>query len=240
MAFDVLVADIDTKQSNDYSSYLMNANNNLNVINVNNGIDVLTKYNTINPNVLIIDTKFNDIPTYQIIDRISSTRKESKICNIILLADSNENIYPISNTQKIYKILFKPFKYEELEQTVSDICMDTQTPELSELDLKLFLLELKFNLCSTSTRYLIEAIHQCYYYPNLIGNLDDIIKMVAYKFNVAEKNIKFAFRNALKPLNNYRFSMKNNTFIKLFDESRNITPKYFLEIIVTYLHKQNR
>lgn len=240
MMFDILVADANTEQANNYCSYLMNTNKDIKAISVTSGIATLNTYNNINPNALVIDTKLNDMPTYEVINKLSSTRKENKICNIVLTTDLKESIYPISNTQKIYKILFKPFEYEELKQTVSNICMNTKIPELSELDLKLFLLELKFNLCSTSTRYLIEAIHQCYYYPNLLSNLDDIIKIVAYKFDVDEKTIKFAFRNALKPLNNYRFTMPNNSFLNLFDQMRNITPKYFLEVIVTYLHKRNR
>ena len=35
------------------------------------------------------------------------------------------------------------------------------------------------------------------------------------------------------------FSFKQ-LFINLFDPMRNISPKYFLEIITAYLHKQNR
>ncbi len=235
--FSVLVANANKTQRESYYQFLIHNCNNLNVISSDTGTKTINLYNEINPNVLVLDTEFNDLSSQEIINKLSSTKKESKNCNIILTANLNEPISTVSNTEKIYKILFKPFKLDELIKAIHNICLDKKIPELDDIQLQLFLLDLKFNINSPSTKYLIEAIHQCYYYPHLLGNLDDIIKIIAYKFNVSEKTIRYAFRNSLKPINNYRNTIQSS-FINLFDSMRNITPKYFLDVITTYLHKQ--
>lgn len=236
--YKILVANSDNSQLENYCNRLKN-NSRLNITSINNGIDALDAYIKLKPDVFVLDTKFNDITCSEIIDKISVTRKECKNCNIILTTYSN-NIYPISNFEKIYKVLYKNFNYTSLENTIREICINNKYLELNETDLKLMLTDLKLNINSNCTKYLIEAIFQCYYYPHLLNNLDNIIKLVSCQFNVSEKIIKYSFRNALRPINNYRNSIKGSSFISLFDESRNITPKYFLDIITTYLHKQNQ
>ncbi len=238
--FNVLVANSDSTENNLYCNYLTQNNKKLNVTSVDTGLKAINSYNEINPNAFIMDTKLSDLSCAKIIDKLSSTKKDSKNCNIILTTYKAEPISTVSNTEKIYKILFKPVEFKDLKSAVEGICLNSQIPELDDLKLQLFLLNLKFNINSPSTKYLIEAIHQCYYYPYLLGNLDDIIKLIAYKFNISEKTVKFSFRNALKPINNYRETISQSSFINLFDPMRNISPKYFLEIITAYLHKQNR
>lgn len=234
--FNILVANGDDIQRENLCQYLSN-NSKMHIIYASTGIQAINSYNEVNPSVLVMDTNFKDLNSYEIINRLSSTKRESKNCNIILTANLDEPIKTVSNTEKIYKILFKPIKFSELENAIDNICLNSQIPELDELQLQLLLLDLKFNLNSLATKYLIEAIHQCYYFPHLLKSLDDIIKLVAFKFNVNEKTVKFSFRNALKPLNNYRYSITESAFVNLFDNMRNITPKYFLEVITTYLHK---
>lgn len=236
--FNILVANADVEQRESYCKFLIHNSNNLNVIGVNSGKELINAYNEISPNVLVMDTEFSDLSSENIINKLSSTKKECKNCNIILTTDINEPISTISNTEKIHKILFKPFEFNDLKDAIDDICLDSEVPELDTLQLQLFLLDLKFNINSISTKYLIEAIHQCYYCPHLLGNLDEIIELIAYKFNVSKKTVKYAFRNALKPINNYRNTITNSSFIKLFDPMRNISPKYFLDVITTYLHKE--
>lgn len=238
--FNILVANSDVNQRESYCQYLTRTSKKLNIIGVDSGIKAINSYNEINPCAFVLDTKFSDISSYEIINKLSSTKKESKKCNIILTTNPTEPISIISNAEKIYRILFKPIEFRDLKNAVDNICLNSQIPELDDFKLQLFLLDLKFNINSLSTKYLIEAIHQCYYFPHLLGNLDDIIKLIAYKFNVNEKTVKFSFRNALKPINNYRENITQSAFINLFDSMRNITPKYFLEVITTYLHKQNR
>lgn len=235
--FKVLVANENSTQRENICNSLEKSNQKLDIISVNSGTSALNSYNDLNPNAFIMDTKFKDLPCNEILEKLSSTKKESKICNIILTAKANEKIFPISNTEKIYKILFKPIIDDDLNKTVSDIYIDSKIPEIDKISLKLFLLDLKFNIHSLSTKYLIEAIYQCYYYPNLLENLDDIINLIAFKFNTNSKTVKAAFRNALRPINIYRKEITQSTFINLFDPFRNITPKYFLEVITMYLYK---
>lgn len=237
--FNVLVANADNNQRVSYCQYLNQNSKKLNIIGVENGVKALNTYNEINPSALVMDTEFSDLSCTEIINKLSSTKKESKKCNIIITTNFNTPISTISNTEKIYKILFKPIEFKDLKVSVDNICLNSQIPELDELQLQIFLLDLKFNINSLSTKYLIEAIHQCYYSPYLLGKLDDIIRLIAYKFNEPEKTIKSAFRNSLKPINNYRNNITKSEFINLFDPMRNISPRYFLEVITTYLHKKN-
>ena len=236
--YKILVANSDNSQLENYCNCLKNQSK-LHITSINNGIDALNAYIKLNPDVFVLDTKFNNISCSEIINKISITRKECKNCNIILTTKATD-IYPISNFEKIYKILYKDFNYNELITTVKEVCFNNKYLELNETDLKLMLTDLKLNINSNCTKYLIEAIFQCYYYPHLLNNLDNIIKVVSCQFNVSEETIKYSFRNALRPINNYRSSIKGSSFINLFDEMRNITPKYFLDVITTYLHKQNQ
>lgn len=235
--YNVLVANSNNNQLTSFCDYLKTSSR-LHIANATNGKDAIDAYKKENPNVFIMDTNFKDISYNEVIDKISITRKECKNCNIILTTYPNE-ISKIYNVEKIYKILCKDFSYNILGSAVQEICVGNKYAELDEIDLKLMLVDLKLNINSSCTKYLIEAIYQCYYYPNLLNNLDDVIKSIACQFEVPEDIIRYSFRNALRPVNNYRNGIKNSEIMNLFDESRNITPKYFLDIITTYLHKKN-
>ena len=238
MKNNILIANNDISQLENYCNYL-GLHHELHITSVNNGIKALDAYFKLKPSVFVMDTNFTDISPSEIIDKISVTRNENKNCNIILTTYPND-IYPISNLEKVYRILYKNFDYNELSSTIKEICSNNKYKELNEIELKLMLIELKLNINSNCTKYLIEAITQCYYYPNLLNNLDNITKSVACQFNVSNEIVKSSFRNALRPINMYRKSIKGSKFLSLFDETRNITPKYFLDIITTYLHTQNQ
>ena len=236
--YNVLLANSDVSQLENYCNYL-SAKPNLHITSIDTGIDALNAYKKLNPNIFIIDTNFKDVSCSEIIDKISITRKECQNSNVILTTYASD-FYPISNVEKIYKILYKNFNFDMLGNAVRDICLNHKYLELNETDIKLMLNSLEFNVNSGCTKYLIEAIIQCYYYPYLLNNLDNVAKVISYQFDVPEDTVKYAFRNSLRPINTYRNSIKGSTLMNLFDETRNITPKYFLDVITTYLHKQNQ
>ena len=107
--------------------------------------------------------------------------------------------------------------------------------DLTLYELDFLLLHLNFNLKSNGTRYIESAIIQCYYYPTLLCSLDGIFNIIAKQYNTTSETVRDGMRSALNPLNNSRIYEHPHPLTKLFDINRNITPKYFLETIVTYL-----
>lgn len=236
--YKVLIANSNFNELNSYYNYLDN-DKNLSVHTASSSTSAINIYNELNPDVLVLDTNLSNANNFEIIEKLSVSQKESNNCNIILTANKTDKIFPIANAEKISKILYKKFPYENLKSLIGRICKNNNISELNEIDLQTLLLSLNLNIWSTSTKYLVEAIYQCYYYPNLLNNLDNVVKIISYKNNTDSKTIKFALRNSLKPLNNFRYSV-NHPIMALFDETRNITPKYFLEVLIIYLYKKNQ
>ena len=54
------------------------------------------------------------------------------------------------------------------------------------------------------------------------------------EYHISNNEVREAIRSALVLLNTYRDNI-DHKIIKIFDKSRNITPKYFLDTFVTYL-----
>lgn len=224
----VLIANQDIEQNKELCQYLTN-DKRLEIIETTDGNSILSKYLEIKPNVLILDSCFEDI-----IERLSSTVEEKRNCNTILVVDNKENQIHISNIAKIYKIINNS-EFKNLSDIINEICSYTEYVELTDFDIDLLFLRLKIKLNSSGADYLREAITQCYYYPNLLKKLDTIFSIIAKKHNKTNAAIRSSFRTALAPLNTFRNTI-NCPVMKYFSVEDTITPKDFLEIVVMYLH----
>ena len=72
-----------------------------------------------------------------------------------------------------------------------------------------------------------------YYNSNMLNNLDKLFEIIAYTYNTTPASVRSCIRNALVPVNTSRNTL-NNPLLDLFDNTRNITPKYFIDIVCTY------
>lgn len=232
----VLIANPNIEQNAQFCQYLAN-DKRLEVIGTTNGTTTLNKYHEIKPNVLVLDSCFNDMNCIEIIDRLSTTIEEKRNCNTILTMNSNDNKFLLTNTAKIYKVIYDSFDFKYLFDTINELCNYSEYAQLSEFDIDLLLLKLKIKLNSNGADYLREAILQCYYFPYLLRTLDDVFSMIAKNHNKSNEAIRSSFRTALEPLNIFKNSI-NCPIMKYFNPDDNITPKNFLEIVTLYLHRQ--
>ena len=233
----ILVANKDNTQNSQYNKFL--TENGYNVKSTFNRETTVKIYKELEPSILILDYKLTDIT--KIIEEISFSPLERKKCNIILTANKNEKINELENVCKINRIFYKLINYAELLKQLELMKSEYELKDISEDELNYYLLPLNFSINSNGCNYLKSAILYCYYYPKAFNSLNDVYAVIANEYNVNFIEVKNSVRNAFIPLNNNRNRMKESSILKLFDDTRDITPKYFLDTFVTYLRiKKNK
>lgn len=230
----VLVANEDIEQNSCCCQFLSN-DKNLSIDSTFTGLSTINNYFETKPDVLVLDSNISDIHYTQIINKLSVEIKEKQNINTIVTISDFEQKNYLEDVAKVYKIFYKPLDYKKLLETINLIKYETSIPELTISELDYLLMRLNFSVFSNGTYFIKSAILQCYYYPDYLKSLDNILNLIAYQYNVTTKTVREGIRSALIPLNNRITYNKSEPLLKIFDSSRNITPKYFLETIVTYL-----
>lgn len=108
--------------------------------------DTISMYWKVNPDILILDNEL-DMPIRDIIDKLSCTPIERKRCNTVLTLSSNY-VIQLTNFKKINTILYKPIKTCELSNTIKEIAIDYNTPDLEIEEIDYILQSLNFNYMS--------------------------------------------------------------------------------------------
>lgn len=236
----VLVANENTEQTTNFCKYLQN-DRSFFTSNVNSGIEALTKYNEINPHIFILDSHFQDMETTEILERLSSTYVEKRNSNIILTIDNLKEQNKFLDVSKIYKFVeINKLNQQLLYEIVKQMDKENKYDDLSDKQINTLLATMNIIVTSPRTKLLIEAIKECYYNTNLSCNLGEVMKILSFKHNgYSVEAIQSAFRGALAPLNYNREKLQNHPVVKMFDPSKNISPKVFLETITEYLYITN-
>lgn len=236
----VLVANENTEQTTNFCKYLQN-DNALFTSSANSGIEALNKYNEINPHIFILDSHFKDMETTEIIDRLSSTVVEKRNSNIILTMDELKEQNNFLDVAKIYKFVEIPKLTQQLlYDTVKQMDNENKYDDFTDKQQNSLLATMNMIVTSPRTKLLIEAVKECYYNTNLACNLGEVMKILSYKHNgYSVEAIQSAFRGALAPLNYNRENLQEHPLVKMFDPSKNISPKVFLETITEYLYIKN-
>lgn len=236
----VLVANEDIKQTTSFCQYLKN---DITIFpsSVNSGIDALNKYNEINPHIFILDSDFKDMKSTEIIDRLSSTVAEKRNSNIILTIDNLKEQNNFLDVAKIYKFIEIPkLDSKFLYDTVKQMDNENKYDDFTDRQLNTLLSSMNIIVTSPRTQLLIEAIKECYYNTNLACKLGQVMQILSYKHNgYSVEAIQSAFRGAIAPVNYNRERLQNHPVVKMFDPSKNISPKVFLETITEYLYTKN-
>ena len=237
----VLVADENIEQATECCQYLSNNDHMLKTISANSGIETLEKYNTLKTDILVLNSHFKDIKSTEIVDRLSSTKSERKKINIILTLNSKREKSDFVNVVKIYSFLNKPLDLKEVSNTITQIKSENNYDEFDENYLNKLLISLRIIVGSYQSSILVEAIKECYEYPKLLSNFDKLLSLLSFKHNDLDaETIRSAIRSCLNDLNRYREKLKDNPIVRMFEPDRNISPKAFLEIIVSYMHAHKK
>lgn len=207
----VLVADENIEQATECCQYLSNNDHMLKTISANTGIETLEKYNTLKTDILVLNSHFKDVKSTEIVDRLSSTKSERKKINIILTLNSKNEKVDFNNVVKIYSFLDKPLNLKEVSDTITQIKSENKYDEFDENYLNKLLISLRIIIGSYQSSLLVEAIKECYEYPRLLSNFDELLSLLSFKHNDLEtETIRSAIRSSLNDLNRYREKLKDH------------------------------
>lgn len=140
------------------------------------------------------------------------------------------------NFTKINKIIYKPILNNELCETIKEIANDYNTPDIEIGEIDWLLQSLNFNCMSAGYRYMKDAITYCYYRPDELEFLTNVLKYLAYKYKVPESRIRDSLKSSIRPFNNTNtYSCPTDLYRVLYNNGNRISLKDFIERIVYYL-----
>lgn len=238
MMIKVLVANSNKVKTQNCCKYLSNNDRELKVFGTNTGITTLNTYLEIEPDIFILNVKFDDINANEIPNKLCLSMSEKKKCNTIITTNTLEEYSLIKNVSKVYQIINKPTN-QELLDLIHQICSENKYLKLNMNEVEEYLVDLGFHLMSKGTNYMESAIQLCFYFPKYLSSLDNILEYVAKENNTSTITVRNALRASLKPLNNYiGYTYNEKSIYNLFNKNINITPKAFIERTVIYFHRK--
>lgn len=197
------------------------------------GESTLKNYLDLKPDVLLLDLDLPKLNGLDIINSLCLNSEEKNKCNIIVISGNIDMRHNLFNTSKIYRIIPKPASFDYILNIVKEMTSDKDL--LFQKNLKDLLLDLKFNLYSTGTVYLIDAINIAYTRPVLLRNIKDLYVKIGTKYDVPYKKVKWSIRNSIDTMNKYISTDFLHSIFHIYETNYKITPKYFLTMIIEYL-----
>ena len=162
---------------------------NYRVENVTTGKDTVNMYLKTNPDILILDNSITDMSIEEIVGRLSSNPLERKKCNTVLTLPLDYNI-KMNRYDKISQVVYKPFVEKQLSNVVKELAIDFYTPNLEIGEIDWLLQSLNFNYLSGGYRYMKKAIIYCYYRPEELEYLNNVLNYLAFEFNTTYSQVR--------------------------------------------------
>ena len=231
----VMIAEDNIELSSMYCKFLTKDKNIKVISQTRDGETTVKLYNSLKPDVLILDLDMPKMNGLEVINQLSQDSDEKKKCNIIVISGNWDLMHKLFNTTKVYRIMPKPTNLDDVLSIIRDISLSPK--ELSQKELKAILLELKFNLYSKGTMYLIEAINVAYYEPSLLFNIRELYEEIAKRKNIEVYKIQRSIRNSIDVMNNHISSELLRSFFHIYNREL-VTPKYFFTMILEYLYNE--
>ena len=235
----LLIANKNTTELNLLWQKLANDKNYI-VENATTGKGTLEMYLKTNPNILILDNSLPDMSVEDIINRLSTNPVEVKKCNIVLTLPLNYTV-KINNYRKICEVIYKPFKCDYLKNVINEISIDYNIPDLEIGEIDWLLQSLNFNCLSRGYKYMKKAISYCYYRPDKLEYLNNVLKYLAYEFNTTDSQVRDSLNASIRPFNSSnKYTCPDDLINALYNYNNGykLSLKDFLESIVIYLIKK--
>lgn len=231
----VMIAEDNIELSSMYCKFLTK-DKNINIVSrTEDGEKTIEMYNTLKPDVLILDLNMPKVNGLEVINQISKDSYEKNKCNVIVISGNNDLMHKLYNTAKVYRIMPKPTNLDDLLSLIKDISQVPQ--ELSQTKLKSLLLELKFNLYSRGTIFLMDAINFAYNDPMLLCRIEDLYIKVSKKNNISVNKIQRSIRSSIDVMNSHISNELLRSFFHIYNNEL-IAPKYFFTVVIEYLYNQ--
>lgn len=204
---------------------------NYRVENVTTGKDTVNMYLKTNPDILILDNSITDMSIEEIVSRLSSNPLERKKCNTVLTLPEDYNI-KMNRYDKISQVVYKPFVEKQLSNVVKELAIDFYTPNLEIGEIDWLLQSLNFNYLSGGYRYMKKAITYCYYRPEELEYLNNVLNYLAFEFNTTYSQVRDSLNACIRPFNRAsEYNCPNELFKMLYNNGHKLSLKDFLERI---------
>ena len=213
---------------------------NYRVENVTTGKDTVNMYLKTNPDILILDNSITDMSIEEVVGRLSSNPLERKKCNTVLTLPLDYNI-KMNRYEKISQVVYKPFVEKQLSNVVKELAIDFYTPNLEIGEIDWLLQSLNFNYLSGGYRYMKKAITYCYYKPEELEYLNNVLNYLAFEFNTTYSQVRDSLNACIRPFNRAsEYNCPDELFKMLYNNGHKLSLKDFLERVVIYLIKTKK
>lgn len=236
---EVMVAD-DNIELNSLCCKFLTKDKNIKIVSsTTDGEKTFEEYNKLKPDLLLLDLDMPRMNGLEIINQLSKDPYEKQKCNIIVISGNASMRYDLLNTAKIYKIIPKPVDLQNVLDDINLFASELSTPqEVTPKKIRDLLCELNIQPYSKSGKYVFEALEIVLEDPYILENIKDLYYKISKKNNVSYNTVKWGIRNSISLMNRL-ISIKNLRMIfRIYDNERNITPKYFFTMILEYFGKE--
>lgn len=182
------------------------------------------------PDILIMDLTNKNFNALYVLSKLAEKSTDAYKKIILITDDSSSNFINQSN---FADVLSKPITTQKL------ICSLYKNPlpiskTITEQDVKKLLLSLKIDLYSTGIQFLIRAILMAAENYKLLQNLQDIYEMIGKEQNISYEKVKWSIRSSTETINKYANPELFKSIFKYYDDTRSLTPKYFIKLVLYY------
>ena len=230
----VIIAEDDERQLQNFSNFITNETNFEIVAKTTNGKDTIEKYLELKPDVLFLDL---DMPNINGLGVLRNLKNQNDKRNIIITSQSNELISNLYDFENIYRLMPKPFKFDQAIKSAREIYLENSLVSSKER-IKNILAKLGFNPSVSGTSHFIELIFIKYQRRNKKLSLKDLYKIVSANAGLlTSTSIKWSIENALSSAKRF---MDKDLLYSIFDDYNpafEITISYLSDLIVRYLEK---
>lgn len=182
------------------------------------------------PDILILDISASNLNSFNILSKISKSGEGTRKNIIAITDDSSYNIF---NHSQFLGVISKPVTEQKLLSNIYNYS-SSKPNSITTQEIQKLLLKLKIDLYSIGIQYLIDSILIASKNHQLLQNLQDIYEIIGSDYNISPEKIKWSIRNTVNIINKYVDSSTFRSIFKYYDDSRNLTPKYFIKLVLYY------
>ena len=233
----VMIAEDDANELQNFCNYLTNETNFEIVATTTTGQETIDNYLEKKPDVLFLDL---NMPNINGLGVLRNLKNQNDKRNIIVTSQSNELISNLYDFGNIYRLMPKPFKFDQAIKFAKEIYLENALVSSKET-IKNILAKLGFNPSVSGTSHFIELIFIKYQRRNKKLSLKDLYKIVSTDAGLlTSTSIKWSIENALSSAKRF---MDKDLLYSFFDDYNpvfEITISYLSDLIVNYLERVNK
>lgn len=232
----VMLADDNVELIAMYCKFLTKDKNIKIISSTTDGEKTLEDYIYFKPDLLLLDLDMPKMNGIEIINRLSQNTYEKKKCNVIVISGNISMRANLLNTAKIYKIIPKPVDLQYVLNEINQFANENINIENCNRNKKDILTELNIYPYSKSGKYVYDALDLILEDPQRLWNIKQLYSSISENNNVSYATVKWGIRNSIDTMNRFISDNQLRNIFHIYDNDRNITPKYFFTMILEYFN----